>query len=56
MTKQEIYTELKGLWEAFETAHNGTKKRNLADARKALGEMKKLITPFRQASTEEAKA
>ncbi len=55
-TKEEIYGELKALWESFDAAHNGTKKRNLADARKALGEMKKLITPYRQASTSEAKA
>lgn len=55
MTKQEIYEQLVTLWEQFDAAHNGTKKRNLADARKALGEIKKLVTPYRQASVEEAK-
>jgi len=55
MTKEEIYTELKGLWEAFDAAHNGTKKRNLADARKALGEIKKLVTPYRTISVLESK-
>lgn len=56
MTKQEIYEQLKTLWEQFDAAHNGTKKRNLADARKALGEIKKLVTPYRTASVNEAKA
>ena len=55
MTKQEIFEQLSTLWTQFEDAHNGTKKRNLADARKALGEIKKLVTPYRQASVEEAK-
>jgi hypothetical protein len=56
MTKQEIYVELKKLWEEFDTAHNGTKKRNVADARKALGEIKKLVTPYRTESVNEQKA
>lgn len=56
MTKQEIYEQLKTLWEQFDAAHNGTKKRNLADARKAIGEIKKLVTPYRTASVNEAKA
>lgn len=56
MTKQEIYEQLKTLWEQFDAAHNGTKKRNLADARKALGEIKKLVTPYRTASVNEAKS
>jgi len=55
MKKQEIYEQLASFWQAFEAAHNGTKKRNLADARKALGEIKKLVTPYRQASVEESK-
>ena len=56
MTKQEIYEQLKTLWEQFDAAHNGTKKRNLADARKALGEIKKLVTLYRTASVNEAKS
>lgn len=55
MTKQEIYEQLATLWAQFDAAHNGTKKRNLADARKALGEIKKLVTPYRAASNAEAK-
>ena len=54
--KQEIYEQLKALWAQFDEAHNGTKKRNLADARKALGEIKKLVTPYRTASVNEAKS
>ena len=46
MTKQEIYVELKKLWESFDTNHNKTTKKSDADARKALGEVKKLITPY----------
>lgn len=56
MNKQEIYEKLKALWEEFDAAHNGTKKRNLADARKALGEIKKLVTPYRAESVNEEKA
>ena len=52
---EEIYTQLAQLWSQFETAHKGTKKKNAAEARKALGEIKKLITPYRAASTAEAK-
>lgn len=56
MNKQEIYEQLKTLWEEFDAAHNGTKKRNFADARKAIGEIKKLVTPYRAASVTEEKA
>ena len=55
MSKQEIYEQLKTLWEQFETEHNGTTKVSDSRARKALGEVKKLITPYRAASTEEGK-
>lgn len=54
-TKSEIYTQLAELWAQFDAAHNGTKKKNAAEARKALGEIKKLVTPYRAASTAEAK-
>lgn len=55
MSKQEIYVELKKLWEEFDASHNGTKKKNSADARKALGEIKKLVTPYRTESVNEQK-
>ena len=56
MSKQEIYTELKGLWEAFDANHNKTTKKSDADARKALGEIKKLVTSYRTESVNEGKA
>jgi hypothetical protein len=56
MTKQEIYEQLKTLWEQFDTNHNKTTKKSDADARKALGEIKKLVTPYRTESVNEAKA
>jgi hypothetical protein len=56
MTKQEIFDQLKTLWEQFDTNHNKTTKKSDADARKALGEIKKLVTPYRAASVNEAKA
>ena len=55
MTKQEIYEQLKTLWEEFETKHNATSKVSNGRARKALGEIKKLVTSYRAASVEEEK-
>jgi hypothetical protein len=56
MKKQEIYEQLKQLWVEFEKNHNATSKVSDSRARKALGEIKKLITTYRAASTEEGKA
>ena len=53
--KQEIFEQLKQLWSEFEANHNATSKVSDSRARKALGEVKKLITPYRSASTEEGK-
>ncbi len=55
MNKQELFVELKALWEQFDVAHNGTKKKNAMEARKALGAIKKLVTPYNKASVEESK-
>jgi hypothetical protein len=55
MNTQEIYEQLKQLWEEFESNHNATTKVSNGRARKALGEIKKLVTPYRAASTEEGK-
>lgn len=55
-TTAEIFNELKTIWTQFETAHNATTKKSNADARKALGEIKKLVTPYRASSVEEQKA
>ena len=56
MIMQEIYENLKALWEHFDANHNKTTKKSNADARKALGEIKKLVTAYRAASVEAEKA
>ncbi len=56
MTKQEIYAEMARLWAEFEAAHNSTKKKDAVIARKAASGIKKLVTPYNQASVAEAKA
>ena len=55
MTKQEIYEQLTDFFNEFTAAHNSTKKKDAAIARKKAGEIKKLITPYNQASVAEAK-
>ena len=55
MNKNEIYENLKKFWDEFELNHNLTTKVSDSRARKALGELKKLVTAYRQASVEETK-
>ena len=55
MTKQEVYEQLKALWLDFESNHAATTKVSDTRARKALGEIKKMVTPYRNASVEDAK-
>ena len=55
MTKQELFEQISKLYNEFEAAHNSTKKKDAAVARKAAGEIKKLITPYNKASVTEAK-
>jgi hypothetical protein len=55
-TSQELFEQIKTLFTTFETEHNGTKKVNKSRARKAIGELKKLVTAYKKASTEEGKA
>lgn len=55
MTKQEIFEQMKGLWEQFELNHNATTKVSDSKARKAIGEIKKLVTAYRAASVTEGK-
>ena len=50
-----VYGKLKALWAVFEANHDATTKVSDTRARKALGEIKKLVTPYRNASVEEAK-
>jgi hypothetical protein len=55
MNKQELFEKIDGLYEEFKAQHNGTTKKSQANARKAIGEVKKLITEYRQASVAEQK-
>lgn len=56
MNKQELFEQIDGLYQSFVKEHNGTTKRSQANARKAIGEVKKYITEYRKASTAEQKA
>jgi hypothetical protein len=55
MTKQEIFEQISSLYTQFVQSHNSTKKKDAAAARKAAGAIKKLITPYNQASVAESK-
>ena len=52
---QELFEQIKDLFVQFETEHNGTTKAAKSRARKAIGEVKKLVTDYRKASVEENK-
>ncbi len=58
-TTNELYETLNNLWEDFQENHRTfTEKGNKAAggrARKAVGEVKKLVTSYRQASVDESK-
>ena len=58
-TTNELYETLNNLWEDFQENHRSfTEKGNKAAgsrARKAVGEVKKLVTSYRQASVDESK-
>jgi len=58
-TTNELYETLNNLWEDFQENHRTfTEKGNKAAgsrARKAVGEVKKLVTSYRQASVTESK-
>ena len=58
MTSQEIYTEMEALMETFKAEHAKNQAGNKsagARARKAIGEVKKMVTSYRAASTSEGK-
>ena len=52
---QEIFEQISELYTQFETEHNGSSKAAKSRARKAIGEIKKLVTDYRKASVEENK-
>jgi len=56
MSKQELFDEMAKQWQAFEAAHNSKFKKDAAAARKAASSLKKLVTPYNQASVAEGKA
>ena len=57
--RDEIYSKLDELWEQFQENHRAhSEKGNKAAggrARKAIGEVKKLVTEYRKASVSESK-
>jgi hypothetical protein len=53
--KEQLFEQMKGIWTEFETQHNGTTKASDQRARKAIGELKKLVTDYRKASVESNK-
>ena len=59
MDSKEIYDSIKELWEDFDSNHNVfVEKGNKAAAgraRKAIGEIKKLVTEYRKSSVAECK-
>ena len=58
-TKNELNSQLNELWEQFQENHRAhSEKGNKAAggrARKAIGEVKKLVTEYRKASVSESK-
>ena len=54
-TSQELFEQIKGHFTTFETEHNGTTKASKSRARKAIGEVKKLVTEYRKQSVAENK-
>ena len=59
-TSNELYTQINELWEQFQENHRAhSEKGNKAAggrARKHIGEIKKLVTAYRQASVSESKS
>lgn len=55
MTKQEIFEQIDSLYETFKAEHDTTTKAGAQRARKAIGEIKKLVTVYRKASVNESK-
>ena len=55
MSKQELFEQMETLWDAFVEQHNEKKKKSQTEARKSIGELKKLVTDYRKASVAENK-
>ena len=59
MSTENLYNELNNLWEDFQENHRDFSSKGNKSAggraRKAIGEIKKLVTGYRQASVSESK-
>ena len=55
MNKQELFESMSEYWNEFTAQHHGTTKKSQQQARKASGELKKLVTEYRKVSVEESK-
>lgn len=51
--KQELFEQIEELFETLKEENAGSTKASQQRARKAAGEIKKLITPYKKASVEE---
>ena len=58
-TRDELYSQLNELWEQFQENHRAHSEKGNKSAgsraRKAIGEVKKLVTEYRKASVSESK-
>jgi hypothetical protein len=54
--KEQLFQTMKQLWEQFEVEHNKTTKVSQKNARTLIGDLKKVVTDYRQASVEETKS
>ena len=54
-TSQELFDQINNLFVEFEENHNGSTKAAKGRARKAIGEIKKLVTEYRTPSVAENK-
>ena len=55
MNTQELFEQIETLYADFKAGHEAPTKAAHGRARKALGEIKKLVTEYRKASVEEDK-
>jgi len=55
MNKQELFEQIAQQFAILEENNNGSTKTSQARARKAAGEIKKLITPYKKANMDETK-
>ena len=54
--KEELFQTMKELFIKFDEEHNKTTRVSQKNARTAIGDLKKVVTDYRQASVEETKS